>query len=89
MGCNGALGGSAHLAEHAAVATADDEHRLRVPVRVERHVGDHLLVGVLVALGDLRRARFQVSALRQHAVRTRAAAAAAAEQGRPGACVGA
>ena len=43
----------AHLAQHAAVAAADDEHRARVRVAVQRQVRDHLLVGVLVALRQL------------------------------------
>ena len=43
----------AHLAQHAAVAAADDEHRARVRVAVQRQVRDHLLVRVLVALSQL------------------------------------
>lgn len=42
-----------NLAQHAAVAAADDEHPLGVRVRVHGEVGDHLLVGELVALGAL------------------------------------
>ena len=42
-----------HLADDAAVAAADDEHLLRVWVARERDVGDHLLVGELIALGAL------------------------------------
>jgi hypothetical protein len=33
-----------HLAQHAAVAAADDQHVLRVGVRVHGQVRDHLLV---------------------------------------------
>jgi hypothetical protein len=41
------------LAQHAAVAAANDEHLLGVGVRHHAQVGDHLLVGELVALGAL------------------------------------
>jgi len=41
------------LAQHAAVAAADDQHLLGVGVREHAQVGDHLLVGELVALGAL------------------------------------
>ena len=41
------------LAEHATVTTADDEHLLGVGVGHHAQVGDHLLVGELVALGAL------------------------------------
>lgn len=41
------------LAEDAAVTTADDEDLLGVGVGVHGEVGDHLLVGELVALGGL------------------------------------
>ena len=43
----------AHLAQHAAVTAADDQHILRVRVAVHGDLCDHLLVGVLVAFGDL------------------------------------
>jgi hypothetical protein len=42
-----------HLAEDTAVTTADDEDVLGVGVGVHGEVGDHLLVGELVALGAL------------------------------------
>ena len=45
--------GEEGLAKDPAVAAADDEDRLRVGVRVERQLRDHLLVRVLVALGEL------------------------------------
>jgi hypothetical protein len=41
------------LAQHAAVAAADDEHAARVGVRGERQVRNHLLVRELVALRAL------------------------------------
>ncbi|KAJ0158712.1 hypothetical protein CTA2_11045 [Colletotrichum tanaceti] len=41
------------LAENAAVTAADDEDLLGVGVRVHGEVGDHLLVGELIALGGL------------------------------------
>ena len=41
------------LAEHTAVTAADDKYPLGVGVRVHSEVGDHLLVGELVALGGL------------------------------------
>lgn len=41
------------LTEDTTVTTANDENLLGVGVRVEGKVGDHLLVGELVALGDL------------------------------------
>lgn len=41
------------LTEHAAVSAADDKHLLGVGVGVHGEVGDHLLVGELVALGGL------------------------------------
>ena len=44
---------SEDLAHHAAVAAADDGDAPRVGVGAERQVDDHLLVAVLVALGDL------------------------------------
>ena len=42
-----------HLPQGAAVAAADDQHPLYLAVRQERHVGDHLVVDVLVRLGKL------------------------------------
>jgi hypothetical protein len=41
------------LTEHTAVAATDDEDLLGVGVREHSQVGDHLLVGELVALGAL------------------------------------
>lgn len=41
------------LAQDAAVAAANDEHLLGVGVRVHSEVGNHLLVGKLVAFGAL------------------------------------
>eukprot|EP00322_Chrysochromulina_rotalis_P003957 CAMPEP_0115865478 /NCGR_PEP_ID=MMETSP0287-20121206/19741_1 /TAXON_ID=412157 /ORGANISM="Chrysochromulina rotalis, Strain UIO044" /LENGTH=120 /DNA_ID=CAMNT_0003319989 /DNA_START=883 /DNA_END=1245 /DNA_ORIENTATION=+ len=43
----------AHLAQHTAISTADNEHTRRIRVGMHRDVCDHLLVGMLVALGDL------------------------------------
>jgi hypothetical protein len=42
-----------HLPQHAAVATANDEHLLRVRVRVHGKVRNHLLVRKLVPLRAL------------------------------------
>ena len=43
----------ADLAQHAAVAAANDEHRLGIGMGVQRDLRDHLLVRVLVALCQL------------------------------------
>lgn len=42
-----------NLSEDTTVTTADDENLLGVGVGVEGEVGDHLLVGELIALGGL------------------------------------
>lgn len=42
-----------NLAQHTAVAAADNQHALGVRVGVQGEVGDHLLVRELVALGGL------------------------------------
>lgn len=42
-----------HLSEDTAVTSANDEHLLWVWVREHAQVGDHLLVGELIALGAL------------------------------------
>ena len=42
-----------HPPQHAAVAGADDQHVRRGAMRQQRHMGQHLLVDELVALGDL------------------------------------
>jgi hypothetical protein len=41
------------LAQDTTVTTADDEHLLGVGVGVQGEVGNHLLVGKLIALGAL------------------------------------
>ena len=41
---------------HAAIARANDEHALRIAMRQQRHMGDHLLIGEFVGLGDLHHA---------------------------------
>ena len=41
------------LAQHTTITTPDDQHLLGVGVGVHRQMGDHLLVGELVALGAL------------------------------------
>ncbi len=42
-----------HLLQHAAVAAADDQHLARRAVGQDRHVGHHLVIDELVALGGL------------------------------------
>lgn len=42
-----------NLAKNTTITTTDDENSLGVGVRVHAEVGDHLLVGELIALGGL------------------------------------
>src|SRR5690606_29754147 len=42
------------FAQDAAIATTDDEHTLRAPMRQYGHMGEHLVIDELVALCDLR-----------------------------------
>lgn len=46
-----------HLAQDAAITTANDEHPARVGMRAQGGMRHHLLVGKLIALGQLRRGR--------------------------------
>jgi hypothetical protein len=41
------------LANDTAITAADDEHMLRIRVREERQVSDHLLVRALITIGQL------------------------------------
>ena len=54
------------LAHDAAVARADDQDVLGLAVHRHRHVGDHLVVDELVALGQ-----HDVAVQRQHAAKLR------------------
>jgi hypothetical protein len=45
-----------HLARHAAIAAADDQHPRRRAMGEDRHMGQHLVVDEIVALGDLHHA---------------------------------
>ena len=42
-----------NLAQHAAVTATDDKNLLGIGVGIQREVGNHLLVGMLIALGHL------------------------------------
>ncbi|MCY1399043.1 hypothetical protein D9M71_140920 [compost metagenome] len=46
----------AHFTQHAAVATADDQHALHRAVGEDRYVGEHLVIDELVRLGGLNHA---------------------------------
>ena len=42
-----------HPAQHAAVASADDQHPVGIAMCEQRHMGQHFLVDELIPLGDL------------------------------------
>ncbi|MOA17950.1 hypothetical protein D3C78_1382340 [compost metagenome] len=47
---------AADFAQHGAVATADDQHFLRLAVGQQRYVGHHFVIDELIALGGLHHA---------------------------------